>query len=42
MIKGGPEHHAKNIKTFAILLLIFEIAIIVLFGVFVRIEENTD
>jgi len=39
---GGPEHHASNIKKFAFLILITEIIIIVLFGVFVRIENNTD
>jgi ammonium transporter Rh len=42
MTKGGPEHHAATIKHFAIGLLIWEIIIIVLFGVFVRIQNNTD
>ena len=39
---GGPEHHAGNIKKFAVLILIVEIIIIVLFGIFVRIENNTN
>lgn len=42
MTKGGPEHHAATIKHFAIGLLIWEIIVIVLFGVFVRIQNNTD
>jgi hypothetical protein len=36
MIKGGPEHHAKNIKSYVIVLAVVELIIIVLYGVFVR------
>lgn len=36
MIKGGPEHHAKNLKGFVVLLTILEVILIVLYGVFVR------
>jgi cell division septal protein FtsQ len=42
MTKGGPENHAATIKQFAIGLLIWEIIVIVLFGVFVRIQNNTN
>ena len=42
MTKGGPEHHASTIKNFAIGLLVWEIIVIVLFGVFVRLQNNTD
>jgi hypothetical protein len=37
MGEGGAEHHAKNMKGFAVLLIVLEIVIIVLYGVFVRI-----
>jgi ammonium transporter Rh len=39
MIKGGPEHHAKNLKGFVVLLTILEVILIVLYGVFVRFEK---
>ena len=42
MTKGGHEHHAKTIKSFAVTLLILEIAVIVVFGVFVRLDNSTD
>lgn len=38
MIKGGPEHHAKNLKSFVVLLTTLEVILIVLYGVFVRFE----
>lgn len=39
MTQGGEKHHANNIKAFAILLIIVEMVIIVLYGVFVRIDK---
>ena len=39
MAQGGAEHHAKNMKAFAVLLVVIEAIIIVLYGVFVRIEK---
>lgn len=39
MVQGGAEHHSKNMKNFAILLIVLEAIIIVLYGIFVRIEK---
>jgi hypothetical protein len=40
--KGGSDHHSRNIKSFAIGVLILEIIVIVLFGAFVRIQKSPD
>ena len=42
MSDNSVEHHSRNIKRFAILLLIVEIAMIVLYGIFVRINRTAE
>jgi ammonium transporter Rh len=42
MLKGGPEHHARNLKGFVVLLTITEVVIIILYGVFVRLERPAN
>lgn len=41
-MKGGLEHHASNIKAFAIGVLITEIVVVVIFGTFVRIDKTVS